>query len=55
VNDAAFVQCCAIVDAPGLSDPTLGANHYFSGDHVPEWADPKHLTATIGAFKFFRL
>lgn len=57
-SDPIFQNICRMLDSPGLSDPTLGANHYHSlPDHqpFPKWADPKKLTVTIGHFKFYKL
>jgi N-acetylmuramoyl-L-alanine amidase len=58
-EDPAFVECCGIVDSPGLDDPTLGANSYHSFPPgytpLPSWADPNKLTTRIGAFSFYRL
>lgn len=57
LNHPAWLQVCRVIDAPG-DDPTKGANHYESiGDAArrPNWADGKRMTATIGAFRFYRL
>ncbi len=57
-GDSAFPDCCAAVDS-GEPDPTNGATHYhsFPAGHQdwPIWATPDKLTATIGAFKFYKL
>jgi len=58
-TDSSFYECCQCVDAPGLSDPTLGANCYHAypeGDpHWPSWATPEHFTVKIGKHSFYRL
>jgi N-acetylmuramoyl-L-alanine amidase len=56
-NDAAWQECCAVVDDPG-ADPTGGANHYHSipeSKPQPKWAAGRTPCAVIGPFKFFRL
>lgn len=57
-SDAAFAACCDIVDAPGISDPTLGANSYHSippDEQPPSWADDSKITTKIGPFTFYKL
>lgn len=54
----AFQQICELIGSPGVSDPTSGATHYHSippTQPFPKWADPKALTVTIGAFRFYKL
>ena len=57
-SNGAFMECCAIVDAPG-ADPTWGANAYHSypagSQFLPTWAEASKLTVHIGAFSFYRL
>jgi len=56
-DDHAWLVCCEIVADPG-SDPADGANHYHSyADPLmyPKWADPHHMTAILGALKFYKL
>ena len=52
----AWLECCAIVDAPG-DDPTGGAVMYhsveLSSPSWPAWATPEKLTAHIGPFRFY--
>lgn len=67
----AWLDCCAVYDAPLTADPTDGANSYHSipdGGYIykdgsgktvtllpPSWADPAKLTVQIGATKFYKL
>ena len=55
----AWLDCCAVVEAPIGADPTDGATGYHSfpeGDpHTPSWADPARHTCDIGAFHFFKV
>ena len=55
-DDHEWFECCCIVDHPG-DDITGGASNYEScaPDHLPSWADPAKQTATVGAFRFYRL
>lgn len=57
-GDNSFAMVCEVVAAAGVSDPTLGANHYHSplpGDVLPGWADPSKLTTSIAPFRFYKL
>ena len=51
----AFVNCQTVVMNSLGNDPTNGANSYFSGSVVPDWADPAKHTVDIGPFKFYKL
>lgn len=57
-TDVNFLRCCEVIDAPGISDPTIGATLYHSyhpGDpHWPAWATQDKFTTQIGAFRFYR-
>lgn len=60
-NDAAWLECCRVVDAVTVSasenDPTQGANHYHSLPEQaawPNWAEPSKQTAIIGRFHFYK-
>lgn len=37
-----------------LKDPTNGATEYHSSDVLPDWARPRHPSAMIGSFIFYR-
>lgn len=57
-KDAVFQQCCGVVDDPGTTDPTNGANAYHSipeGGKLPPWAEASKITARIGKFTFYKL
>lgn len=54
----AFVECCEVVDSPGVSDPTNGANHHHSfqrREDFPKWADDSKLQLTTKSFRFYKL
>lgn len=57
-EDAAWLRCCAVADGlEATTDPTDGAQFYHSipyGQMIPKWAQDYPLTATIGAFRFYR-
>ncbi len=59
--DSAWLESCDVVQATrpilGLPEAKEWANHYHSlpEGQEPSWADPTKLTATIGAFRFYRL
>jgi N-acetylmuramoyl-L-alanine amidase len=59
-DDAAWQQCCAVVDEPG-DDPTGGANSYHAGTWEAlspasrKFFDRSKATAVIGGHTFYKL
>ena len=57
-GDNSWLSCCTAAAAalrPASLDPTRGANHYHDRSVLPKWSNPKALTTSIGAFRFYRL
>jgi spore germination cell wall hydrolase CwlJ-like protein len=57
LEEKAWISCCEAVESPG-EDCTQGATHYESiadAQRRPAWCNPLKITATIGAFRFYRL
>lgn len=53
-----FVECCEVVESPGVADPTGGAQYYHSfqkREQFPKWADESKLTLRTKHFSFYRL